>query len=194
MRKILKKIIPFILVLCILFLSVSFCYVETYALTPIEQIAQSYALGKVIESWEDPNKSILEKIEDTLHHGTFGFIPGPDFWNRPTPLEMTQQELDKKVAEDTGKDQSEVTEEDRKQWFNSNVTITDTSIKTSNNFNNYYKTIVNKYIESTGFYYLYTADIRKSVLSWSNGVQYNGIKRIVDQHFPISYHLEFYIL
>lgn len=178
MRNVLKKIISFFLVLCIFISSVLFCYVNTYA-DVWHDVGQGYGLGKIFETWEDPNKSVLDKIIDTFHYGFYGMVPSSDWLHRPTPLQAAQEELDKKVAEDTGKDQSEITEDDRKQWFNQNVSIVNNRMITTNNFNTVIKNYSNYIISQSGYRYLYTYDLLDHYQLYSDGNYYNALRRFV---------------
>ena len=181
MRNVLKKIISFFLVLCIFISSVLFCYVNTYA-DVWHDVGQGYGLGKIFETWEDPNKSVLDKIIDTFHYGFYGMVPSSDWLNRPTPLQAAQEELDKKVAEDTGKDQSEITEDDRKQWFNQNVSIVNNRMITTNNFNTVIKNYSNYIINHSQYYYAYTKQVEMYATLFPDGDMYRIFRNFIKEH------------
>ncbi len=156
MKMFLRKIIPYILALVIIFGSIFSCYYTAFA-APNFVPGPLDMLNETIKVIDDPNMSVPQKIMEIISIGTLGFCPGS-----PPNLPTLEEYMNQQISEDTGINKDDLTEDDRKDWFNNNVFIDvdNKSIRTTNNFNTVIKNVAQDYIDSNKVYYGYSLDMQ----------------------------------
>ncbi len=196
MNFLIKKIIPYILVLVIFITSICTCYYSVQASSAgvlwlpaaLVKIRSMYENSEMYQSWYQSNNfwtdtrdAITTSLEKLGLPNNFARSINP----MGDPWQEALIEYKKLCAKVKGKNASEVTDDEAREYVNNafiNCHFGDNNIEFSNDMNILLKNYAQDYIEASGIYPCYSYNLVDFLDKFSDGYFYNSLRRFILNH------------